>query len=314
MQPNRFGHNVVWRDLLSLSLRSFHLAIRKEVGLVLVGSIDEVRTASRRLKFLRIKGVEIVGHRPPLNPSCAFLAEMPWLRNLRVFAHPLKDLEIVQYLLNLRRLTIQHIGKTQTLRLRFETLRSLRHLTIEWFRGADGLFELQDMETLNLSNYDAVASRAFASLSNLRCLRLADSQITEMASFTQLQQLRWLALLGLGRLMDFSGISGNKKLRFLWIEGCPNLSSLEFLHGMEALETLRILDCGPVVGLDALLTLPRLRHLFIEGDTTIVGFDARLLRNVSGLESVVVKGFPNEEANYWTQHNQAYDLLRSDLA
>jgi hypothetical protein len=83
---------------------------------------------------------------------------------------------------------------------------------------------------------------------------------------------------------------------------------------MEALETLRILDCGPVVGLDALLTLPRLRHLFIEGDTTIVDFDARLLRNISGLESVVIKGFPDEEANYWTQHNQAYDLLRSDLA
>jgi hypothetical protein len=125
--------------------------------------------------------------------------------------------------------------------------------------------------------------------------------------------MRWLALLGVRQLTDFSGISGNKRLQFLWIEGCPNLHSLEFLHGMEALETLRILDCGTLVGLDALLALPRLRHLFIGGDTAIAGFDANLLRGISGLVSVVIEGLPSEEVNYWTPRNQTYNLLRSDL-
>jgi len=304
----------VWRDYLSLCLSPFHLRIRKEVGLTLAGSIDEVRTSARRLRFLRIKGVEIVGHRAPRDRSCAFLTEMPWLRNLRVFAHPLSDLDAVQSLLNLRRLTIQHIGKTQTIRLSFEPLGSLKHLTIEWFRGADGLFELQGIETLNLSNYHATTSKAFSSLLNLRRLRLADSRITEINTFAQMQQMQWLALLGLKRLADFSGISGNKKLRFLWLEGCPNLHSLEFLHGMEELETLRILDCGPIVGIDVLLALPRLTHLFIRGDTTLSPFDMRLLRRIPRLENVIVNGLPSQEASYWAQRNQRYDLLRSDLA
>jgi hypothetical protein len=305
---------MVWRDLLSLFLGPFHLAIRKEAGLTLVGSIDEVRTDARRLRFLRIKGVEIVAHRMPDDPSCAFLTEMPWLRSLRVFAHPLSNLEAIQSLLNLQRLTIQHIGKTQTIRLSFEPLKSLTHLTIEWFRGAEGLFKVQGIETLNLSNYQATSSKAFSSLASLRCLRLANSQIIEIDSFVQMQQMQWLALLGLERLADFSGIAGNKKLRFLWIEGCPNLHSLEFLHGMEELETLRILDCGPIAGIDALAALPCLRHLFIRGDTTVVSLDASLLRRIPHLESVVVNGLPSEEASYWAQRNQVYDLLRSDLA
>jgi len=301
------------RDLLSFFLSPFHLAIRREIGLTLVGSVDDLRVAARRLRFLCIKGMEIVGHRTPSDPSCSFLTEIPWLRSLRIFAHPLSDLEAIQSLSNLHRLTIQHVGKAQALRIDFERLRSLRHLTIEWFRGGDSLFAAQGIETLNLSNYGATTSASFSRLPNLRRLRLAESQVTEINSFAQLQKMHWLALLRLERLAEFSGLSGHKRLRFLWIESCPNLRSLEFLRGMDALETLRILDCGSVAGIESLLALPQLRHVFIHGDTRVAPFDSSMLRRIPHVESVVISDLSTDEMEYWSRRNRAYDLMRSDL-
>jgi hypothetical protein len=81
------------RDILNLMLHPFGLALRPKVGLVLKGSVDEVREFARRFRLIQVNGAEIIGHEPPINPSCAFLAGMQSLRFVRLFAGPLTDLE-----------------------------------------------------------------------------------------------------------------------------------------------------------------------------------------------------------------------------
>jgi hypothetical protein len=85
-------------------------------------------------------------------------------------------------------------------------------------------------------------------------------------------------------------------------------------RGHAELETLRILDCGEITGLEVLRSLPRLRHVHIHGSTKVLAADLAFLRNMADLDSVVVKGLPQEEAVYWAQRNKNYDVLRSDLS
>jgi len=235
-------------DILNLALRPFRLAVRPKVGLVLKGSVDEVREAARRIKLVRINGVEIIGLDPPNNPSCAFLTDMRTLRFARLFARRLTDLESLQSLKELRRLAIEHTAKGQSIPIDFRSLPALESAALEWFQGAESIFGASNLRSADLAYYPAASSSSFVKLRHLERLRLAACALTEIEALGQIPSLTWLAPLRLDKLENFSGLSAHPALRFLWIEGCPKLRSLEWLAGMEALETLRILDCGEISG------------------------------------------------------------------
>lgn len=300
-------------DILNLALRPFRLAVRPKVGLVLKGSVDEVREAARRIKLVRINGVEIIGLDPPNNPSCAFLTDMRTLRFARLFARRLTDLESLQSLKELRRLAIEHTAKGQSIPIDFRSLPALESAALEWFQGAESIFGASNLRSADLAYYPAASSSSFVKLRHLERLRLAACALTEIEALGQIPSLTWLAPLRLDKLENFSGLSAHPALRFLWIEGCPKLRSLEWLAGMEALETLRILDCGEISGIGVVRRLPCLRHIHVHGSVKVVAQDMSFLRDLPNLESVAIKGLPSRKAEYWKGRNRAYSLLRSDL-
>jgi hypothetical protein len=302
------------RDVVNLALRPLSIAVRRTEGLVLAGTVDEVRRVARLAKFLPIRGVEIIGYQRPDNPSCAFIAHLCKLRYVRLFARPLNAIESVQSLPYLRHLAILHTVKNQVISIDFTLFRALERVELQWFEGAEGIFDARQVRSLNLFDCPISNSYKFERLHRLISLLLSVGRLVDTHGFSGLFALRWLALLHQRDLKDFGGLSRHPSLRFLWIEGCPSLGNIEWLVGMRQLETLQILDCGDITGVDVLRSLPRLRHVHIHGSTRVSATDLAFLRGMANLESVVIKGLSNAEATYWARRNKTYDLLRSDLA
>ena len=248
-------------DLVNLALSAARLALKPRIGLVLKGSIDQVRTAAARTKFLPIRGVEIIGYDEPTDPNCAFLSSMHALRYLRVFARPLTDIEAIESLERLQALKIQHVGKRQSISLSFQKFSVLDSVALEWFHGAENVFDASPVRSTSLTYCPIKTSEAFLRLSNLVRICLSSSDFTEINAFAQMRNLVWIALHDLRNLINYTGLSGHKNIRFLWIERCQKLRSLEFLQGISSLETLKVLDCGEITDIKALASLRNLRHI-----------------------------------------------------
>jgi Leucine-rich repeat (LRR) protein len=280
---------------------------------VLTGTVDEVRKLVRFAKFLRIRGLEIVGYERPENPSCAFISQLQKLQYVRLFAGALKDIESVQTLPRLRYLAILYTTKHQPITIDFASLSALERVELQWFKGAEAIFKARQIRSLHLLDRQLPSSNLFAKLDRLISLRLSGGNLIDTRGFSHLSSLRWLGLLNQRELRDFGGLSGLASLRFLWIEACPSLKNIEWLAGMRQLETLRIIDCGEITSIEVLRSLPRLRHVHIHGSTRVASGDFAFLRSLPNLDSVVVKHLPEGEVAYWAQRNKRYNLLRSDL-
>jgi hypothetical protein len=302
------------RSLANLVLRPLSLAVRGGCGLVLKGNVDEVRAAVGWTRITPISGVEITGRAPPpLNPSCAFLADLQSIRYLRIFAAGLTEIESVQALKQLRHLSVVHLREGQSIHLNLAALPALERLEVEWFDGAETLFEARGLKSLSLAEYPSSSSKALKGLTKLTTLRLSAGRLIEIDAVKDLNALTWVAILRQVTLEEFSGLTAHPAIRFLWMEGCKKLKTLRWLEGMSRLETLRLLDCGAIAELEVVRSLPALRHIHIFGKDGAAATDARFLRNLAGLESVVIKGLSEDEADYWKQRNTNYNLMRSDL-
>jgi hypothetical protein len=189
---------------------------------VLTGTVDEVRKLARLAKLLPIRGLEIISHERPENPSCAFMSQLHKLQYVRLFAGPLNDIESVQSLPHLRRLAILHTAKDQAIAIDFASLPTLEHVELQWFAGAEEILHARRVRSLHLLECPLSSSDAFLELDRLICLRLS----------LGLSALRWLALLNQNELRDFGGLSGHPSLAFLWIEACSNLGNIEWLADM----------------------------------------------------------------------------------
>jgi len=301
-------------EILSLFLLPFSLGHRPKVGLVLKGSVDDVRQAARRVRFLPFQGVEIIGYGQPVNPSCEFLEELTTIKFARIYASPLTHLESIGSLTQLRRLQLAQVLRGQVIPIDLGRLPHLERADLQWFVGAETIFEAKLLKSLSLSDCPISNLEPFGRLDSLLQLDLTSGRVAEVEALRQISSLRWLALGAQRKLSDFSGLSGHPALQFLWIEGCRRLDSLEWLAGMPRLETLRILDCGTIDGIEVLRSLPRLKHVHIHGSVKVIASEFRFLRELPNLESVFIKGLPKVEADYWAQRNVRYDLIRQDLA
>jgi hypothetical protein len=304
---------MTFRDIANLALRPFSVAIGRRGNLVLRGHIDEVRAAVRLARMLPITGADILGRGQASDASCAFLREVPTIRDLRLVAAGLADIEAVQGLDGLQRIAIVRVAEGQSIQLDLSAFRSLEHAEIEWFDGADSIFRSRTLRSLALSYCPLRRSDALRGLTNLVTLRLSGGRLQETAALRELCCLRWLALLAEKKLEDFSGLSAHPAIKFLWIEDCRHLATMEWLDGMAALETLRILDCGSIVDFGTLSSLMELRHVHIHGDVKISFPDTNFLRAMPHMEHVFVKGLPATEAKFWANRNKHYRLLRDDL-
>src|SRR6185295_1605296 len=167
-------------QVLSLFLSPFSLASRPKVGLVLKGTVDDVRRATRRSRFLPVNGVEIIGYGEPVNPSCEFLEELTTIQFARLYAYNLTHLESVGSLAQLRHLQIDAAPRGQVNAVDLTKLRNLERAALEWFTGAETIFGAKQLRNLTLTYCPILNSQPLGQLHNLLRLRLISGRLREV--------------------------------------------------------------------------------------------------------------------------------------
>jgi len=201
-------------ELLSLFLMPFSLGHRPKVGLVLKGSVDDVRQVARRARFLPLKGVEIIGYGQPVNPSCEFLEELTTIRYARIYAFDLTHLESLGSVTQLRQLQIAY-ASDKIISVDLGLLPHLERVDLQWFEGAETIFGAKQLRALMLTYCPLSNSEPFGRLNNLIELDLRSGKLVELGALGRLSLLRWLGLHGQPKLSDFSALSGHPALQFL---------------------------------------------------------------------------------------------------
>lgn len=300
-------------DLVNLALRPFRLSLNKDVGLIIKGTVDEVRQQTQRLRFIPFNGVEIIGY-TATNGSCDFLRELKNIEYCRIFAAPLSNIQSIQMCSKLRYLSIEHVDKKKSIQIDFSCLPLLEHLNLEWFNGAETIFKSNNIRCLSINRYPLDSFEPFLNLTDLRSLRfMSATKLKSIVGLRKMNGLVWLALLNNKNLHDYESLRGNSNIKFLWIEGGRNLNNLDFIGEMKSLETLRIINCGKLERLTGLSLPPKLRHIHIHNRLNEIE-SLSFLAEASSLENVYINSLPEKEACYWKARNREYDYLRNDIA
>lgn len=278
----RFASNVI----LSLSKRPFRLA-RGEWGVKVrvVGawepSIAEFVVAHglAELELNYIHGFS------DNRSSPVFLPQMRKLRGVKIAYGAYEDLSPVGDLADLEYLAVTFSRSTHGLRL--ERLPRLTKLALEWYPGAEGLFELEHLQDLALFVYPGKAgSQPFARLRQMREMRISSCGLEEIEAFAGMTNLTRLELLAMAHMRSLHGVEGLTGLRSLRVEACPQITSIEPVAGLTGLRHLSISDCRGIQSLAPLRGLERLERLEFWGSTRIIDGDLQVLRELPRLREV----------------------------
>jgi Leucine-rich repeat (LRR) protein len=139
-------------------------------------------------------------------------------------------------------------------------LQTLNLSSCDGLRSLRGLPQLQNLQTLNLSYCNGLRSlRGLPQLQNLQTLDLIFCEgLTSLRGLPQLQNLQRLDLTGCKRLTSLQGLPQLQNLQRLDLGGCDGLTSFEGLPQLQSLQTLDLGDCD---GLTSLQGLPQLQNL-----------------------------------------------------
>jgi hypothetical protein len=261
------------------------------------------RWSEKLIPWMRSKGVtELELNRSlgcEIADSYAFLHELPFLTGLRIVGQSPKDFSPILSLRDLRALEIEVTEKPR--RLDLGHLDKLEILVIDWFSGAEGLFECERLRDLSIDGYaGSLGSLPFGKLLSLQDLRLAGGGLAEINSFAELRQLRRLQLLDLKQLGSLQGIQDLCSLQRLRIDGCTRINSIEPVRNLSQLEFLWMVDCGTIESLRPVQNLRKLKSLLFGGKTVIKDGDINVLLELPELSHW---GFP---------HLKKYNLRQDD--
>ena len=201
------------------------------------------------------------------NGTYDFLLNLPSVRGLRICDPSATDISAVNQLKGLRYLDIDltHVSKVD-----LSNFRQLELLRIDWFPGAEKLFQCVDLKELAISKCPGKqGSVPFANLSKLRRLWLSCCGLEEIENFKVMSELESLELLNMAHLQSLHGIEGLTNLKRLRIESCKNIGDIEPVRGLRNLEFLSVSDCGEIASLDPVRNLTKLHTLQFYESTDI---------------------------------------------
>jgi hypothetical protein len=258
--------------------------------------------SEKLIPWMRSKGVtELELNRSlgcEIEDGYSFLQELPFLTGLRLVGQCPKDFSPILSIRGLRALEIELTEKPKGLEL--GRLDKLEILVIDWFSGAESLFECGRLRELSIDGYPgSLGSLPFGKLVGLQDLRLAGGGLTEIGSFAELSELRRLQLLDLKHLQSLRGIEGVCALQRLRIDGCTRINSIEPVRNLSQLEFLWMVDCGDVESLKPVQNLHKLKSLLFGGRTVIKDGDISVLLEL-------------QELSHWGFANLKHYNLRQD--
>lgn len=195
-----------------------------------------------------------------------FLRELTNLKYFKLIAGKVTGLH---YLKNLTKLRYVSISASCNEVVDFSNLSYLRYCFLEWWKGAESIFDCINLEYLYLNSLKNIDSNRLKSFKKVRKLTIGNSTIGELNWATSLPVLEKLELIKCRKINDFKPLASCKKLKWLAINGCKGLSTIDFVAELENLEIFVFSDCGEISSIAPLTSMSSLKAVSFSGTTTI---------------------------------------------
>ena len=213
----------------------------------------------------------------------SFLTSFTQLHRLLILRLPLKSVEAVNKLHELRELTVFAYDNTE---IRFENFPHLLSCSLEWRPKASSLFDCRSLRNLFTNHYRGRDTEPFARLENLESLGILNAPIRDLHGLRKLKKLRTLRLAGLSQLGSLSGIEALTNLEELDIGTCRALRSIAEVRSLSALKRLHLNNCGEIESLAPLKGLHSLEFVSFSESTKIVDGDLSPLAENENLGTI----------------------------
>lgn len=215
--------------------------------------------------------------------SLDFINNLPDLKALTIIDLKIENIEPIHFLKGLLKLEIITYCKTP---LNFKSFPNLIECSLEWRRGSETLFELANLKTLFINNYDKKESNAFSSFSKLEDLSILNSKTVNLEGVSQLGELKKLRIANLKYLNDLKGLEYLKQLEVLEIQKCKSVNDVSPIFLINRLNHLSLIDLGVIRSLKGIDNLTDLSTLLFYESTNVEDGDLTPLFKLKKLKKI----------------------------
>jgi hypothetical protein len=199
-----------------------------------------------------------------------FLKNYPFLQALDITSGTDYHFDFLNFLTELRELSINVQGESKIDLGRLEKLESL---SINWRRNIQGIGNCKKLNKIFLVEYKAVDLSVLSGLESLQQFSIKTGNLKRLDGLGGNKSLDEILLGNCRSLESIKEINGLQKLKTLRIERCTRIDDYENLTDLPALETLSLVDCKDIKSIRFIRQFPALRKLVLLGNTNIVDGD-----------------------------------------
>jgi hypothetical protein len=216
-----------------------------------------------------------------------FLEGLSHLKNLKIIAHEIENLKVINQLYNLRYLSLDVSSQSQD-SIDFTNFSELKECSFHWLKGSRNLSCCQALEKFFLYDYPSEDMETVFKLKNLRELHIVSGRrIDNIDGIDELGLLTHLELSYLPKLSCISPLSTLKKLTHLEINSCKNINNIKALSKLINLKTLLLENLDDIISLKPLKSCINLEYLGFTNSTKVLDGDFNFLKELPQLKTIV---------------------------
>lgn len=201
-----------------------------------------------------------------------FLKEFNFLKRLDIDSMEDPDLNLLNFLTNLKSLSIGMPGKTS---IDLSNLVNLENLSILWRPKIAGMVKCQKLKRLSIMEHKENNLINFTGLPNLEGLVIKHSTIKSLEGITSMVKLINLFLGACRNLTSIKELSNLKNLKEVRLNGCPKINELSPLSNLKNMDILELTDCRNISSIKFIKKIPSLKRLVIAGNTLVEDGDVK---------------------------------------
>lgn len=219
--------------------------------------------------------------------NVSFLEGLGHLKKLKIIAHKIENLKVINQLYNLRYLSLD-VGSQSKDSIDFANFSELKECSFHWLKGSRNLSCCQTLEKIFLYDYPSQDMETVFKLKNLRELHVVSSRrIDNIDGIDQLGLLTHLELSYLHKLSCIFPLSTLKKLTHLEINSCKKINNIEALSTLINLKILLLENLDDIISLKPLKSCINLEYLGFTNSTKILDGDFDFLKELTQLKTIV---------------------------
>jgi len=184
-----------------------------------------------------------------------FLIQVSWVEGLRIIKSGGINLEGLQLLKNLKRITINYSSES----LDFSHFKKLKIADILWSKERITILECESLETLVLHKYNGEGLEKITNLPTLKNLKFVSSSINNLKGVENLKNLETIEIHYNSKLSDLSILAKCKTLKKIRLSNLSKVTNLNFLANCESVEFISVSDCKNIIENESLFKCESLK-------------------------------------------------------